>query len=414
MARKAVRVESQALGLRKMKRPSGRVDCYWVATPEMVKLGYPIRTRRVHGNPSDPEDWERMERTCRRLQDEMLAWGRGERGVSGRSARGSLAWLCEAFELDKGSRFHEMRASTQAFYWRNMKTLKEEVGLTRLHTISGAIVRVWHKGWKAKYGERQAYACVQTLRRVVSYGVEIATRPDDPALFLMQALARTTFQVPKGRRKRATYAHVSAFRPAAVAAGRFSMALAVSLQFDLGLRQRDVIGEWIKAPLKTPGLRDGRWLWQWGLTWDQIDKNWILRKPTSKSNGSQIAEHDLNAYPETLALLQSVPKEKRIGPVVIDEGAHRPYRANFFNVKFREIARTCGWPDDVWNMDCRAGAVSEAFEAGAAPADVMKAATHTQMSTTMGYNRGGVVQSSRVAGLRVARRKKPAGGEDAA
>ena len=55
-------------------------------------------------------------------------------------------------------------------------------------------------------------------------------------------------------------------------------------------------------------------------------------------------------------------------------------------------------------MDSRAGAVSEAFEAGAAPADVMKAATHTQMSTTMGYNRGGIVQSGRVAELRIAKR----------
>lgn len=55
-------------------------------------------------------------------------------------------------------------------------------------------------------------------------------------------------------------------------------------------------------------------------------------------------------------------------------------------------------------MDSRAGAVSEAFEAGAEPADVMKAVTHTQMSTTMGYNRGAVVQSSRVAELRIAKR----------
>ena len=39
----------------------------------------------------------------------------------------------------------------------------------------------------------------------------------------------------------------------------------------------------------------------------------------------------------------------------------------------------------------RAGAVSESFEAGAEPADIMKTATHTQMSTTMIYNRGGVV-----------------------
>jgi hypothetical protein len=48
--------------------------------------------------------------------------------------------------------------------------------------------------------------------------------------------------------------------------------------------------------------------------------------------------------------------------------------------------------------------VSEAFEAGAGAADVMKHATHTQLSTTMGYNRSTVVQSARVAELRKKRR----------
>ncbi|WP_377847079.1 hypothetical protein [Bosea sp. UC22_33] len=51
--------------------------------------------------------------------------------------------------------------------------------------------------------------------------------------------------------------------------------------------------------------------------------------------------------------------------------------------------------------------MSEAFEAGAEPADVMKAATHTQISTTMGYNRGAVAQSIRVAELRIAKRDAP-------
>jgi hypothetical protein len=55
-------------------------------------------------------------------------------------------------------------------------------------------------------------------------------------------------------------------------------------------------------------------------------------------------------------------------------------------------------------MDSRAGSVSEAFEAGAGAADVMKHATHTQLSTTMGYNRSTVVQSARVAELRKKRR----------
>jgi len=90
--------------------------------------------------------------------------------------------------------------------------------------------------------------------------------------------------------------------------------------------------------------------------------------------------------------------------VILDEKAGKPYRAAHFSRTFRKIARLAGWPDDVWNMDSRAGAVSEAFEAGAAAADVMTTATHSQMSTTMIYNRGKVVQSARVAELRLAKR----------
>jgi hypothetical protein len=49
--------------------------------------------------------------------------------------------------------------------------------------------------------------------------------------------------------------------------GRASIALAVTLQFDLGLRQKDAIGEWVKAgDGSREGIMDGLGRWQWGLT----------------------------------------------------------------------------------------------------------------------------------------------------
>ncbi len=90
---------------------------------------------------------------------------------------------------------------------------------------------------------------------------------------------------------------------------------------------------------------------------------------------------------------------------MIDERLKLPWTATHFSQAFRKIARAAGWPDDLCSMDSRAGAVSNAFEAGADKADAMRTATPTQMSTTMICNRRGVVQSSRVAELRAARRK---------
>ncbi|AWN38556.1 hypothetical protein [Methylobacterium radiodurans] len=197
-----------------------------------------------------------------------------------------------------------------------------------------------------------------------------------------------------------------ALRKAAHEAGRPSIALAVTLQFELSLRQKDVIGEWIKPTAEaraaiSGAITAGAWVWEWGLMWSHIDAALRLAKPTSKSNGSEIAEHDLRLHPDVLAELPPCG----VGPIVLDERSGLPWKKAHFSRTFRKIARAAGWPDAVWNMDSRAGAVSEAFEAGAAPADVMRTATHTQMATTMLYNRGAVVQSGLVAELRAQRRR---------
>jgi hypothetical protein len=55
-------------------------------------------------------------------------------------------------------------------------------------------------------------------------------------------------------------------------------------------------------------------------------------------------------------------------------------------------------------MDARAGAISEAYDAGAAEAEVMKHAGHKNRQTSARYNRGSLEQTSRVARLRQAKR----------
>ena len=57
--------------------------------------------------------------------------------------------------------------------------------------------------------------------------------------------------------------------------------------------------------------------------------------------------------------------ERRVGPIVINERTGRPYTPEQCRYNFRLIARKAGIPDTLWNMDARAGAVTEAYEAGA-------------------------------------------------
>jgi hypothetical protein len=80
-----------------------------------------------------------------------------------------------------------------------------------------------------------------------------------------------------------------------------------------------------------------------------------------KSNGTQSAEHDLKKCTELMIELLRVSEDSRVGPVGIDERGGRPYLSNHFRQLFRRIKDAVGWSKDLWNMDLRAGAVSEAF-----------------------------------------------------
>ena len=391
-----------APGLKRMKRHNGRIDLYWVADEKAVRQGYPTKTVRLFGDWNDPISAAQIAARCSVLQQEMLEWLSGHDVPANPHPHGTIAWLCSLFETDPNSPYKALRHDTQKFYSRYIKTILETVGSRRLSAINGRDVRRWFTNWEERHGHRSAYGCIQTLRRIVNYGVELR---DVNCIELSTVLTKTEFKTPRRRKSRPTHELIVAFCEAARDAGRHSIALAVTLQFELGLRQKDVIGEWVPANEDNQlGVFDGNKRWQWGLTWDQIDSLMILYKPTSKSNGEAIAEHDLKLHPEIIAALADIPKSKRIGPVIIDEHSGKPWHRAHFSRQFRKIARSAGWPDDVWNMDSRAGAISESFEAGAAVPDVMKAATHTQVATTMGYNRGAIVQTSRVTELRLARR----------
>lgn len=389
-------------GLRRMKRKTGRVDFYWICGEDAARKGYPVKTVAL------PSSWElpQLSARCVILQQELRQWLANRAPERTHAPAGTVSWLCRSFETDEASPFHELRPDTRRFYSKYAQQLVDMAGDQQLDDVTGSEVRRWYREWEKAKGKRSAYAGIQTLRRVVSYGCELR---NTASFDLAKMLERMEFKAPRARKMRPTHEQITAVRAAAHEAGRPSIALAVALQFELGLRQKDVIGEWrrLKAGEQAPGaITDNGWIWDWGLTWNHISARRLLQKPTSKSNGEEIAEHDLNLHPQILAELPP----RLVGPIVVDERSGLPWRASHFSHTFRKIARAAGWPDGLWNMDSRAGAVSEAFDAGADPVDVMRTATHTQMTTTMLYARGAVVQSSRVAELRAARRRQQDGG----
>ena len=84
------------------------------------------------------------------------------------------------------------------------------------------------------------------------------------------------------------------------------------------------------------------------------------------------------------------PKSLRIwtGPIIISEASGRPWHAVEFRRNWRLAAINAGIPKSVRNMDSRAGAITEALDAGALPDQVRKTATHSDLSMTQKYSRG--------------------------
>jgi hypothetical protein len=118
--------------------------------------------------------------------------------------------------------------------------------------------------------------------------------------------------------------------------GLGSIALATVLQFELSLRQKDVIGEWQLAPLIEGGIVHKGTRWTNGLQWSDIDSAMILRKTHTKTGA--YVECDLKLYSAVLEETDRMPRERRIGPMILSEHTGEPYKHRTFTQNWRKVA----------------------------------------------------------------------------
>jgi len=174
-----------------------------------------------------------------------------------------------------------------------------------------------------------------------------------------------------------SYEQAGAFIALALERGDKSIALVQALQFDCYLRQNDVRGEWARVPadyVGKPGevVRRGK-VWR-GMTMDMIDVSKDLMVRTSKTG--QPVVHAPDACPLVMTELKHFSDGERTGPVARQrDGSPGPDRQSFSKA-WREIATAVGIPKDVWNMDSRALAISEAAEAGVPDDDIINQSGH--------------------------------------
>ena len=171
------------------------------------------------------------------------------------------------------------------------------------------------------------------------------------------------------------------------------MAIGVAAQFELLLRQKDIIGEWPKTIMdQDKAVRrgaaafsyDGK-VWTGYFTWENIP-GWRWRSKTSKSKYRAAADFNLSKYSLLFPLLDAVPREERTGAIIKGEGS-LPVRQSSYGKWFRQIARAAGIPDEVWNMDSRAGGATEAEESGVDLDAIQANLTHADKEQTLRYIR---------------------------
>ncbi|MGA0562835.1 integrase [Ancylobacter sp. VNQ12] len=404
--------ELDAPGLKVRRNKDGTARLYWVARSDIRKAGYLPETVRLHYRLDDPRQRALIEAACRKLQAEMFAWRAGHR-QSRRPFDGTVSSLVRLYQTDEASPYFELKHNTRETYDQVLRLIDRAFGKRVLSNLALADFRRWYDETKKPRQPdgpervRKAHGIISMFRRLFSYGIAAehagCTR-------LAAILDATRFKQPKRRRVRLERNHVEAFIPKAIEAGRLSLAIGTALQFETGMRQKDVIGEWEPhiarseiGGIMLKGKRGRRMLrWANGLTWADVTGEAVFTKETTKTGA--LVSHDLSLCPMTLELLAKVPAEAKVGPLVIDENAGRPYAKDAYAREWRVIARAAGIPDEVWNMDARAGAITEAEDAGADLDEIRGAIGHTQASTTARYSRGAVGKSRKVAELRQAHR----------
>jgi hypothetical protein len=376
-------------------------EARWQARTDLVLRGFTPKSARLWTG-TEPSEAERawiIDR-CAALQTEMLVWGRG--GIPQASSfTGTLASLIACYETDKDSPYRKLRYKTRGNYDSLTRRIGRDHGGLDLGQIKARDFLRWHEEWTCDGHTAMGHSLMGMLRTLFNFGATILEGEECERL--SSVLHKMRFKMGQPRNERITADQASAVRAMAHTMGLHSLALAQAFQFECILRQKDVIGEWV--PITEPGVSDviaGNAKWLRGLRWEEIDGGLILRHVTSK-RGKPI-EAPLTSAPMVLEEFKRIGTLPNSGPVIVSETTGIPWTAHEFRRQWRKVARACGIPDKVFNMDSRAGAISEATDAGADLEHVRHAATHGDISMTQRYSRAGAEKTANVMRIRAEHR----------
>jgi hypothetical protein len=389
-----------------------RWQASWKCRADLAKKGFrPVRCFIWSGVTPDATAIQLIQDTCQRLHNEMLIWGRGGFMIEEKFS-GTMASLIACYQTDADSPYHKIRYKSKHHYDYMCRRLEDDITEPLKDLNARSFLRL-HEKWTAGGRVTWGHSLIGMVRILVNFGATFLE--DAECERLSGVLHRMKFKQGKPRDVHITSDQVIAIRNMMHEKGKPSMALAQAFQFECMLRQKDVIGEWV--PLSEPGplstVFAGNSKWIRGIKWEEIDANLVLRHETSKrekmlevplSKAQMVMEEFDRQFPHFKTMDRGALPAT--GPVIVSEYSRIPWVDDEYRRQWRHMANAAGLPKSIRSMDSRAGAITEATEAGAELEHVKHAATHGDISMTQRYSRGAADKIAGVMDKRAAHRNK--------
>lgn len=368
---------------------------YWKCPKKFRELGYEPTSVNL-GKVGTGKDLD-MAREARRLTVAMLDHYKEEVYPAG-----SWAWLIRRYETDPYSPFHKIKVNTRATYQYGLNRWMKAIGHLPIGALTFEEISKIEHAMLAKGRTASNIKRMMTMLRIIA-GYGKALRNSD-ARDVADTLSEMKFASAPPRTIHATRAQIRAIVDEADARGMFAFAAGLLIQWTYMLRSVDVRGQWLPDSGKQGGiLRDGQ-RWQDGMTWDMFDPdlNWF-EKVISKTARSQPEPLRFQITPELRGRLTLLGNRGRFGPVILSERFGLPYSRYAWAQAFRRIRDDLKLPKELWMMDTRSGAITEARDMGADPFAIRDAAQHANLNTTDRYMRGRSESAAKVLQLRTLR-----------
>ncbi|MGY3077655.1 hypothetical protein ACVWZZ_004026 [Bradyrhizobium sp. LM6.10] len=270
---------------------------------------------------------------------------------------GTFSGLVRRYRIEAGSPYFKLHWKVRKDYDVTINKLMLQIGHERIADLSSSSrIQSLYEGWKEGGKVSTAHSYVAKVRLLASFGMTALN--DDACAKLSILLSKMTFELPPKRTERLTSEQAIAIRVKAHEMGRSSLALAQALQFDLKLKQVEVIGEWVPVDESADAQADeliwNNEKWVRGLRWSAIQDGFMQwpidwRQPEGDKHSVEIKT--LPMVKEELELLNS---SSRTGAMVICEWTGKPWKHNEFRRWWRKVADAAGVPKEVRNMDNRA------------------------------------------------------------